>query len=119
MSTPFGPTPSVGSDAGFDGGEDSRGAEYIKEHGGSDPERAENAIELKEVEGLSLGRIVLRRFLRHRAAMISVAVLALCVILSFSSIGLNAFGIHTLGWWKWTYDAVPDPQNGTQPTLGL
>jgi ABC-type dipeptide/oligopeptide/nickel transport system permease subunit len=119
MSTPFGPTPSVGTDVGFDGGEDPRSAEYIREHGGSDPEKAENAIELKEVEGLSLGRIVLRRFLRHRAAMISVVVLALCVILSFSSIGLNAFGIHTLGWWKWTYDAVPDPQNGTAPTLSL
>jgi ABC-type dipeptide/oligopeptide/nickel transport system permease subunit len=120
MSTPFGPTPPVGSDVGFgDDGEDPRNAEYIRTHGGVDPEKAENAIELKEVEGLSLGRIVLRRFLRHRAAMISVAVLALCVILSFSSIGINAFGLHTSGWWKWTYDAVPDPENGTAPTLSL
>ena len=40
-----------------------------------DESRAENAIELKEVEGLSQGRIVLRRFFRHRGAMISLATL--------------------------------------------
>ncbi|NEM90622.1 ABC transporter permease [Galbitalea soli] len=74
---------------------------------------------MKEVEGLSLGRIVLRRFLRHKGAMISLVVLLLVVILSFSAIGINVLGWHTTGWWKWTYDAVPQPENGTAPTLSL
>lgn len=30
--------------------------------------RGENALELKEVEGLSQGKIVVRRFMRHRGA---------------------------------------------------
>ena len=50
-------------------------------------ERAENAIELKEVEGLSQGRIVWRRFLRHRGALISMIVLLFIILLAFTSDG--------------------------------
>ena len=35
----------------------------------------ENAIELKDVEGLSQGQIVRRRFFRHRGAMVGLVVL--------------------------------------------
>jgi len=38
-------------------------------------EQVENAIELKEVAGLSQGQIVRRRFLRHRGAMAALVVL--------------------------------------------
>ncbi|MBU6265809.1 MAG: hypothetical protein KGM14_06385, partial [Actinomycetales bacterium] len=49
----------------------------------------ENAIANKEIEGLSQGQIVRRRFVRHRAAMIAL----------FSLVGITAFvfsasGIH-------------------------
>ena len=37
--------------------------------GGIDRETVENAIELKDVEGLSQGQIVRRRFFRHRGAL--------------------------------------------------
>jgi ABC-type dipeptide/oligopeptide/nickel transport system permease subunit len=82
-------------------------------------EKAENAIELKEVEGLSQGRIVFRRFVRHKGAMISAAILLLVVILAFSSIGIDAVGIKAPGWWHWGYREINPIINGTRPTLSL
>ena len=45
---------------------------------------AEISIEQKETEGLSQGQIVRRRFFRHRAALTSIIVLGLLVILAFT-----------------------------------
>jgi ABC-type dipeptide/oligopeptide/nickel transport system permease subunit len=59
-------------------------------------DRLENAIELKEVEGLSQGQIVLRRFLRHKGAMAGLVVLLGVVILATTSIGWGPIP----GWWK-------------------
>ena len=59
----------------------------------------ENAIELKDVEGLSQGQIVRRRFFRHRGALGGLFTLVLVAILAYTSIG--AFGIP--GWWQWDY----------------
>lgn len=117
--------PPIGSDAGAGpDGEDTRNAFYREQAGGQEPVdpsglSGNGSIELKEVEGLSLSRVVFRRFLRHKGAMISIVVLALIIILSFSSIGISVFGFETHGWWKWTYEAVPTPFNGEQPTLSL
>lgn len=66
-------------------------------------EAAENAIELKEVEGLSQGRIVWRRFLRHRGAMISLTVIVIITLLAFTSEGLSLWGIRIPGWWPYDY----------------
>jgi ABC-type dipeptide/oligopeptide/nickel transport system permease subunit len=114
----IGPVQPVGSDVGSGpGGEDSRNkASFVDPTG---PHLDNTSIELKEVEGLSLGRVVFRRFLRHRAAMISLVVLVLVIILSLSSIGLHVFGINTPGWWKWQFDQVPEVINGGQPTLSI
>jgi ABC-type dipeptide/oligopeptide/nickel transport system permease subunit len=117
----LGPTPPVGSDAGSGpDGEDPRNAQLISELG-ADPTAASEAgsIEGKEVEGLSLSRVVFRRFLRHKGAIISIVVLAIIIILSFSSIGIDVFGLKTGGWWHYTYAAVPEPVNGGVPTLSL
>ncbi|NEN80066.1 ABC transporter permease [Nocardioides zeae] len=79
----------------------------------------ENGIENRDVAGLSQGRIVLRRFLTHRGALVGMVVLALVAILAFSSIGVG----NIPGWWKYApgdrpaeFDAVND-RGG--PTLGL
>jgi len=56
----------------------------------------ENAIELKEVEGLSQGQIVFRRFVRHKGAMIGLMVLLGVVIIATTSIGWGPIP----GWWK-------------------
>lgn len=80
------------------------------------PETIENAIELREVEGLSQGQIVFRRFFRHRGAISGFLVLGIIVLLAYSSIGV--FGIH--GWWRWDPNAQPSLTNkGGSPTLSL
>ncbi len=78
-------------------------------------ENLENAIELKEVEGLSQGQIVRRRFLGHRGAMAGLVVLALIMVLAYSSIG--AFGLP--GWWKFSHTELLDVENQSHPTLGM
>lgn len=132
--TNLGPVPPQGTDAGADrSGEDARNAFGRDESGGEgvvgetttraddggtgQTGRAENSIEMKEVEGLSLGRIVLRRFLRHTAAMVSVVVFVLTVIIAFSSVGFEIGSLRVPGWWMWAFSDIPDPANGTEPTL--
>jgi peptide/nickel transport system permease protein len=75
----------------------------------------ENAIELKEVEGLSQGQIVRRRFFRHRGALGGLLTIFLVAVLAYTSIG--AFGLH--GWWKWDSVTPNDVQNGGTPSLSL
>ncbi len=55
----------------------------------------DNAIESKETEGLSQGRIVLRKFLRHKGAMIGMIVFALIAVFAYSSLGVGPIR----GWW--------------------
>ena len=79
-------------------------------------ETNENAIEMREVEGLSQGQIVRRRFFRHRGAIGGLVVLLLIVVLAYSSIGI--WGIH--GWWKWDPNTQASLTNaGGTPTLSL
>lgn len=87
--------------------------------GRSPVEPTGGGIEGKDVEGLSLSRIVLRRFLRHRAAMVSIIVLVAVLLLAFSSIGLDVGPLQVPGWWRWGYGDVPPPVNDTAPTLSL
>lgn len=78
--------------------------------------REENAIANKEVVGLSQGQIVLRRFVRHKAAMISIIVLAFVALLAITSIGWGPIP----GWWKWDYQKTGALANaGGAPTLQL
>ena len=81
-----------------------------------DDETVENAIELKEVEGLSQGRIVLRRFLRHRGAMVASVFLLLIVLLATTSIGWGLIP----GWWKYDHNSLSPIMNaGGAPTIEL
>jgi ABC-type dipeptide/oligopeptide/nickel transport system permease subunit len=75
----------------------------------------ENAIELREVEGLSQGQIVRRRFLRHRGAMVAVVVLAGVVLLAVTSIGVGAW----TGWWQWKPNTPLPVVNAGHPTIQL
>jgi peptide/nickel transport system permease protein len=90
-----------------------------EDFGRRDESRGENAIELKEVEGLSQGRIVIRRFFRHRGAMISLGVLVFVILLSLTSEGLDFLGIQVHGWWKWTWTDLANITNHGEPTLSL
>ncbi|BAU31782.1 ABC transporter permease [Microcella alkaliphila] len=98
----------------------------VNEPGHNDPgtvESAENAIEMKEVEGLSQSQIVRRRFFRHKGAMVSLAVLVFIVVLAFSSVGIDfqifELTVKTAGWWQWTWTEIPPSQNRGVPTLSI
>ncbi len=55
-------------------------------------------------EGLSISRIVWTRFTHHRIAMVAAIVLALTILLVYTSIGVGPIP----GWWKWTYTETSD-----------
>jgi peptide/nickel transport system permease protein len=79
-------------------------------------ENVENAIELKEVEGLSQSRIVFRRFVRHRGAMVASLVLAGVVLLAATSVGWGPIP----GWWKWSpVGPLPVVNPGGAPTMSF
>lgn len=66
-----------------------------------------NSIADRETAGLSQGQIVLRRFLRHRAAMISVFAILAIVTFVFSALELKIGPLHWSGWWKYSTEDIP------------
>ena len=86
----------------------------------------ENAIANKEVEGLSQGQIVRRRFFHHRAAVIALVSFASIIVFVMTSLDVKMGPIRIPGWWKWTVEDIPelrfeDCPGGTTgcPTLSL
>ena len=76
----------------------------------------ENAIANKEVEGLSQGQIVRRRFFRHRAAVFSLGVIIFITVFVFSALDFKFLGIwHVKGWWKWSPQDIPELRFGDCP----
>ncbi|MGV8970563.1 MAG: ABC transporter permease [Microbacteriaceae bacterium] len=77
-------------------------------------------IEQREVEGLSQGTIVRRRFFRHKGAVISLVGLSLIAILIYTSIGISVFGFVIPGWWPLNYQSTyPVVNPGGTPTWVL
>ncbi len=68
---------------------------------------SEGDIFNKETEGLSQSQIVLKRFFRHRGAMISLIVLMVLVAFVFSALGFKVFGVGYGGWWKYGINDLP------------
>lgn len=66
----------------------------------------EQAIMNKETEGLSQSQIVLRRFVRHKAAMTSVFVIFFLVVFVFSALETKIGPIKIPGWWKYGYEDI-------------
>ncbi|MFE7844483.1 ABC transporter permease [Microbacterium sp. NPDC057407] len=81
--------------------------------------KSEVTIEQKETEGLSQGQIVRRRFFRHRAALASMIVLVFIVLLAFTSVGVNLWGLRIPGWWQYSWEEIPTKVNNGVPTLSL
>jgi peptide/nickel transport system permease protein len=75
-------------------------------------DKGENAIFNKETEGLSQGQIVFRRFIRHRAAMISLVIFFFLVTLVYTAldwrIGSKEDPFVIPGWWKYNFDEMPE-----------
>ncbi len=75
----------------------------------------ETNLEQKEVAGLSQAQIVRRRFLRHRAAIASLTILVLVILLAATSIGWGPIP----GWWKWDYYTSVGSSSGERATLAF
>ena len=76
-------------------------------------EVGDNAIEAKETEGLSQGRIVLRKFFRHKGAIIGLVVFAAVAVFSYSALGVGPIP----GWWIHSHTASGTVVNpGGAPT---
>ena len=87
----------------------------------------ENAIANKEVEGLSQGQIVRRRFFRHRAAVVALITFASIVLFVMTALDTKIGPFRIPGWWKFSPDDpdLPDLRLGCPgdvtgcPTLSL
>ena len=75
--------------------------------------REERDFRVKEVEGLSQGQIVWRRFLHHRGAMVSLIVLIATIVLAATSIGWGPIP-H---WWKWSFAVTLVAEPNQAPTI--
>lgn len=76
-------------------------------------EKNENEIALLETAGLSQGQIIFKRFVRHKAAMVSLFMLVATILFAFSASGLH-FGtskepITIPGWWPYSITDI-DPE---------
>lgn len=78
-------------------------------------EAEDAALAANDTKPLSQGRLVFKRFIRHRAAIVSAIVLVGVFVVAFSSIGFA--GIP--GWWDKSYLAAGNVIDGGRPTLSL
>ena len=78
-------------------------------------ESLENALELKDVQGLSQGQIVRGRFVRHKGAMGALIILTITILLAVTSIGIGGW----TGWWKFTPNQIGTVVNGGAPTMTM
>ena len=62
----------------------------------------------KETVGMSQGQIVRKRFVRHRAAMISVFALFGIMAVTFSAVEASWGPVTTPGWWKYSIEDLPE-----------
>ncbi|WP_375383852.1 ABC transporter permease [uncultured Microbacterium sp.] len=68
-----------------------------------------------EDKGVSQGRLILKRFLSHKPALVSMILFVLIIAFAASAVGF--FGLP--GWWKYSYTELLPPQNGGAPTLSI
>lgn len=65
--------------------------------------------------GVSQGRLILRRFLANKVAVVSGILFILVAVFSVSAIGLGPIP----GWWKYDYSSLNPQNDGGAPTLSL
>ena len=73
-------------------------------------EKNENEISLRETAGLSQGQIIFRRFVRHRAAMISLFSIVFIILFTYTASGIHLGSeknpITVPGWWGHTIEEI-------------
>ncbi|MFV0319001.1 MAG: ABC transporter permease [Microbacterium sp.] len=66
-------------------------------------------------KGISQGRLILRRFMSHKIALVSIALFLAIVAFAITATGFGDIP----GWWKWDHKQLIPPANGGRPTLSL
>ena len=79
---------------------------------------SENAIANREVEGLTQRQIVIKRFLHHKAAVISMAILFALILIVFTGSPINIGPIKIPGWWKYQFTDIAPMEPCADGTLG-
>ena len=83
------------------------------------PETAEPepvpAREVDDTVGVSQGRLILRRFLGNKVAIVSGILFLIVVIFATSAVGIGPIP----GWWKHNYTTLAPQVGGGAPTLSL
>lgn len=83
------------------------------------PEKNENEIASRETEGLSQRQIILKRFVKHKAAMVSLVTLIATVIIVFTAtgmrVGIGKFAVTLPGWWPYKITDI-DPEGALAST---
>jgi peptide/nickel transport system permease protein len=83
------------------------------------PEPGEPSEDLRAsgltIQARTTGQLVRRRFVRHRAAMISLAILVLVTVVAFTSIGYGPIP----GWWDLSYERTGPVVNGGAMTIDV
>jgi len=91
----------------------------MKKSNVSTSENSEGSIENKETAGLSQRQIIVKRFIKHKAAMASLITLIAIVVLVYTSLGLTIgtgkFKITIPGWWPYKIDQI-DPEGALAAT---
>lgn len=86
---------------------------------------SEGSIFNKETEGLSQSQIVRKRFLQHKAAMVSVFILSSLIVFVFSALKSKIGPWTYSGWWPYGIEDLPDLTTGCKdglvgcPTMSL
>ncbi len=75
----------------------------------------EEIVDSTTDKSYSQGQLVLRRFVRHKAAMVSLVVLAIVILMAYTSIGVGPIP----GWWPHSYLDTHPIVNDTRPTIQL
>jgi len=95
----------------------------MAENKNTEAQGSEELLEQRETAGLSQGQIVLRRFVRHRAAMISLFVIIFIILFVFTAggiqLGTAEAPFRIPGWWQWTINDIPEFTNFGEPTLDV
>jgi peptide/nickel transport system permease protein len=81
-----------------------------------EPPQAETPAPTEDATvGVSQGRLVWRRFLANKVAVVSAILLVLVAVFSISAVGLGPIP----GWWKHNFTSLNPQSGGGAPTLSL
>lgn len=82
-------------------------------------DKDENAIANRDIAGLSQRQIIIKRFISHKAAMVSLFTLVAIIVMVYSATGIRVgtanLGFTIPGWWPYSISDI-DPEGAVAST---